>query len=75
MFEHVGLVEAHTGDQTIDPEEAVRYAETALEFDLVASRGSDFHSPEESHTDLGRLPDLPGQVTPVWEALQDRIHH
>ena len=27
--------------------------------------GSDFHSPT-SHTDLGALPELPGQLTPVW---------
>ena len=40
---------------------------------LAASRGSDFHSPDESHTDLGRLPNLPGELTPVWELLADRI--
>jgi hypothetical protein len=51
----------------------VRYAETALEFDLAASRGSDFHSPDESRIDLGTLPLLPGQLTPVWELLVDRI--
>ena len=45
----------------------------AKEFDLAASRGSDFHSPEESLIDLGQLPFLPGQLTPVWELLQDRI--
>ena len=52
----------------------VKYAEFCREFDLVASRGSDFHSPIESHTDLGQLPDLPGSVTPVWTLLADRIH-
>lgn len=51
----------------------VKYADMADEFDLLASRGSDFHSPEESHTDLGRLPDLPGRLSPVWEALAHRI--
>lgn len=51
----------------------VKYADMADEFDLLASRGSDFHSPEESHTDLGRLPDLPGRLSPVWEALAPRI--
>jgi hypothetical protein len=50
-----------------------KYAEYCKEFGLVASRGSDFHSPEESHTDLGKLPDLPGSVTPVWELLESRI--
>lgn len=52
----------------------VKYAGYCQEFDLAASRGSDFHSPEESHTDLGKLPDLPGSVKPVWELLQARIH-
>ncbi len=53
--------------------EYVTYAETAREFGLAASRGSDFHSPDESHTDLGQLPYLPGSLTPVWELLADRI--
>ena len=53
--------------------EYVKYADLALEFGLAASRGSDFHSPEESHTDLGGLPLLEGRLTPVWELLADRI--
>jgi 3',5'-nucleoside bisphosphate phosphatase len=64
-------VEVVTGSHTAA--EYVEYAETAREFGLAASRGSDFHSPGESHTDLGRLPFLPGQLTPVWEVLADRI--
>jgi predicted metal-dependent phosphoesterase TrpH len=51
----------------------LKYADMALEFGLLASRGSDFHSPDESHTDLGTLPDLPGRLTPVWAELQPRI--
>jgi hypothetical protein len=54
--------------------EQVRYTDTAIEFDLLASRGSDFHSPEESRTELGSLPDLSGHLTPVWTALLHRIH-
>ncbi|MDP1692644.1 MAG: 3',5'-nucleoside bisphosphate phosphatase [Burkholderiaceae bacterium] len=53
--------------------EAVKYGEMALEFELLASRGSDFHSPAESRTDLGALPDLPGALTPVWQALAERV--
>jgi 3',5'-nucleoside bisphosphate phosphatase len=53
--------------------DAQRYAETAREFELLASRGSDFHSPEESRIDLGGLPPLPEGLTPVWEALEARI--
>lgn len=64
-------VEVITGSHT--KQEFVKYAETAREFALAASRGSDFHSPDESHTDLGALPFLPGDLTPVWELLADRI--
>ena len=66
-------VEVVTGSHTAS--EYVKYADMACEFDLLASRGSDFHDPGESHIDLGRLPDLPGRVTPVWEALEQRILH
>ena len=65
-------VEVVTGSHSAA--EALRYADTALEFGLYASRGSDFHSPTESHTDLGTLPALPGRLTPVWEALESRVH-
>jgi hypothetical protein len=64
-------VEVVTGSHTAA--EYVKYAQTAREFGLAASRGSDFHSPDESHTDLGQLPYLPGTLTPVWELLADRI--
>ncbi|SDM63224.1 hypothetical protein SAMN05428957_1102 [Oryzisolibacter propanilivorax] len=64
-------VEVVTGSHL--PSEYPIYAGMAQEFGLAASRGSDFHSPDESHTDLGALPDLPGQLTPVWALLQPRI--
>ena len=53
----------------------VKYAAMAVEFDLLASRGSDFHAPGESRADLGSLPGLPGQLRPVWEALAERAHY
>ena len=64
-------VEVVTGSHT--PAEYAIYADMAREFGLAASRGSDFHSPQESHTDLGQLPPLPTGLTPVWELLQPRI--
>ena len=64
-------VEVVTGSHS--PPEYLTYAAMAQEFGLAASRGSDFHSPDESHTDLGTLPPLPGTLTPVWELLADRI--
>ena len=64
-------VEVVTGSHS--PAEFVEYADLAKEMGLLASRGSDFHSPDESHTDLGQLPMLPSDLTPVWTALEQRI--
>ncbi len=64
-------VEVVTGSHSVA--EYSIYADTAREFGLAASRGSDFHSPDESHTELGTLPFLPANLTPVWEALASRI--
>jgi predicted metal-dependent phosphoesterase TrpH len=64
-------VEVVTGSHSAA--EYVTYADAAQEFGLAASRGSDFHSPDESHTDLGTLPLLPSGLTPVWELLAARI--
>ena len=64
-------VEVITGSHTAA--DFLKYADMAQEFDLLASRGSDFHSPDESHVDLGTLPPLPGQLAPVWEALAERV--
>ena len=64
-------VEVVTGSHTAA--EYVKYADMAQEFELLASRGSDFHAPAESRTDLGGLPWLPGQLRPVWEAIEPRV--
>ena len=65
-------VEVVTGSHSAA--EALRYADLAREFDLLASRGSDFHGPGESHIDLGKLSPLPAGLTPVWQALAERVH-
>ena len=57
------------------PDEVTRYAATAAEFGLLASRGSDFHAPGESRVELGSLPDLPGRCTAVWTLWADRLDH
>jgi predicted metal-dependent phosphoesterase TrpH len=64
-------VEVVTGSHTTA--EYLTYADMAKEFGLAASRGSDFHSPTESHTELGALPYLAGGLQPVWDLLAHRI--
>jgi predicted metal-dependent phosphoesterase TrpH len=43
------------------------FSRYAKDFGLYASCGSDFHGPEESWADIGRLPDLPLDCTPIWQ--------
>ena len=64
-------VEVVTGSHK--PHEYATYVDMARSFGLAASRGSDFHSPEESRIDFGMLPEDPAGVQPVWDLLTDRI--
>jgi predicted metal-dependent phosphoesterase TrpH len=57
-------VEVVTGSHTAD--QYATWARYAQRFGLKASAGSDFHGPEESYMDLGKLPDLPYGLTPIW---------
>lgn len=57
-------IEVVTGSHT--PDQFVEYAKVAQRYGFLASRGSDFHGPGESKTELGSLPPLPGNVVPVW---------
>lgn len=57
-------LEVVTGSHTVD--EFSLFANVARQHGLLASRGSDFHAPGESRTDLGALPPLPVALTPVW---------
>lgn len=45
-------------------------AEIARRHGLLASCGSDFHSPEHTWIELGRLQELPAGLTPVWQRWQ-----
>ncbi len=61
-----GAIEVVTSNHTKD--QAGQYAALAREFDLAASRGSDYHGPGESYTQPGRLANLPTDVRAVWDA-------
>jgi len=50
-------------------EEVREFSRIAREFGFLASRASDFHGPGESWIDLGKMPDLPEDLTPVWSQL------
>ncbi|SAL56218.1 PHP-like metal-dependent phosphoesterase [Caballeronia cordobensis] len=58
-------IEVVTGSHT--PDQYREYADVARRYGFEASRGSDFHGAGEGRVDLGRLPPLPDDLTPVWE--------
>lgn len=59
-------IEVVTGSHT--PPQYAEFARYATEFGLLCSCGSDYHGPGESYRDLGRLPDLPLECKPIWDA-------
>jgi len=65
-FKEVGGegIEVVTGSHST--RQYTEFARLAREFDLLASRGSDFHGPDESPVDVGGLPPLAGDLKPVW---------
>ena len=64
-------VEVVHGSHT--PEQMRFYAGVAHKLGLLASRGSDFHSPKESRVNIGALPPQPEGLRGVWEKLGARI--
>jgi predicted metal-dependent phosphoesterase TrpH len=48
------------------PEANRHFAGVAAEHGFLASAGSDYHGPEKTWMDLGRLPPLPEGCIPVW---------
>jgi len=64
-------LEVITGSHT--PEQSLIFAHHANRMNLLASCGSDFHGPEESYFDLGRMPEFPIECMPVWHDWDRRI--
>ncbi|NCV03779.1 MAG: PHP domain-containing protein [Burkholderiaceae bacterium] len=60
-------IEVVTGSHS--PDQYQTYAKVATRYGFMASRGSDFHDPQESDIDLGQLPHLPEHLTPIWSAF------
>lgn len=60
-------IEVVTGSHT--PDQYQEYTKIANAYGLCASRGSDFHAPDDHTPDLGQLPALAKELTPIWRAL------
>ncbi len=51
------------------PDHVMHFARLARHYEFHASRGSDFHGPDESYVDLGKVPQLPEDLKPVWRLV------
>jgi predicted metal-dependent phosphoesterase TrpH len=58
-------MEVVSGQQT--PEQTRDMGKLCTELDLLASCGSDFHSPDARWAELGKFSPLPAGLTPVWD--------
>jgi predicted metal-dependent phosphoesterase TrpH len=68
-FKEVGgqAIEVVSGSHS--PDHVLHFARLARHYGFHASRGSDFHGPEESYVDLGRMGPLPEDLKPVWRMI------
>lgn len=57
-------IEVITGSHS--PSQYALFAAIAENHGLLASRGSDFHGPDEGNADFGKLPHLAAHLKPVW---------
>ncbi len=66
-FKEVGGagIEVVTGSN--NPDEIRRSSHYAKQYDLAASVGSDFHTPDNRWVELGRLAPIPDNIKPVWD--------
>jgi predicted metal-dependent phosphoesterase TrpH len=65
----VGIQGIEVSTCSTDPQQVTMLAGLAVEHKLLASIGSDFHSPDQPWAWLGRAQALPDHLEPVWSAL------
>jgi len=59
-------IEVISGSHSKDESQGI--AALARRYNLLASRGSDFHDPAIPYINMQTLPPLPNDLTPVWDA-------
>lgn len=68
QFKDVGGQGIEVCYPNIHPGQKNLLADWSVQFNLLASQGSDFHSPSKPWALLGKFAPLPQQVIPVWES-------
>lgn len=66
-FKEAGGIALEVVTSNHSPQQMQQFAKMAVAMELEASRGSDFHGPEEAeNVELGIVPLLPAGLIPVW---------
>ena len=61
-------IEVVSGSHSVN--ERHNMAQYARKYELYASSGSDYHGPENTWIELGRLADLPKGCEPIWQLFE-----
>lgn len=70
VFKEIGGVGIEVVSGSHRPNDSHNMANYAKKYDLYASAGSDFHGPENTWIELGRIPPLPKKCQPVWQLFK-----
>lgn len=54
----------------INPQTQAYFSDLCQRHQLMGSRGSDFHTPSNAWTELGRVATLPNNVVPIWNVFK-----
>ena len=68
-FKDLGGQAIEVASGSHSPDHLLHFARLARHYAFHASRGSDFHGPDESYVDLGRAAPLPPDLKPVWRLI------
>ena len=67
-FRELGGIALEVVSGSHSSDDMQHFAKLSRQMNLYASRGSDYHGPEQSYADPRRLPFLPASCQPLWES-------
>ena len=69
-FKEYGGVGLEVVSSAHSQDECMTMARYAKQFELLASRGSDYHGPKHAWVELGNIPPIPKECLPIWHDWQ-----
>ena len=67
-FKSCGGVGLEVVSSAHSPSDCASMGRYAIQFEFLASQGSDFHGPEHEWVELGKIPSLPEGCQPIWQS-------